>query len=184
MKPVRRCRGVLFFAIFIAIAGFKNAIPSDFREIEFRVTDHQDGIEDFNKLDVQLESVAIHPKIASRNNGWIVLATDFPLIDIVPLKNGLYLSTGTYQVPSGVYDAVRVKFKTVDGDLYSDMPPSLSAKNTTIATNIDLSDSGVQLALVLDLYVESQTDHEPNLYVVKVKEIRVGSDSTSDQADH
>ena len=149
---------------------------TELREIEFRVTDHQAGIEDFHKLNVQLQSVAIHPKNAARNSGWLELASDFPFIDIVPLKNGRYVSSGTFQIPFAVYDAVRVKFQSVCGELHNNKPPSLTAKNTTVAARFDLSkkiESDNKLALVLDLYVESLTDHEPNLYQVKVREVRL-----------
>lgn len=167
-------RQLLLTAVF-ALLSIGTANATELRAFEFRVTDHQAGIEDFLKLDVKLESLAIHPKGAGRREGWIELNSDFQLIDIVPLKNGRYVSVGTFEVPLGIYDAVRIKFEHVSGDLKSNRPPDLSAKNTTVATTFDLSEStitGEQPALVLDLYVESQTDHEPDLYEVKVKEIR------------
>ena len=151
-------------------------VSTELREFEFRITDHQAGIEDFSRLDVQLASVSIHPKNAARNDGWIELDREFELIDIVPLKNGRYVSSGIYQVPSAVYDAIRVRFQSVVGELHNDMPPSLLVKDTTVALKFDLTGNISvynKLALVLDLYVESQTDHEPNLYAVKVREVRV-----------
>lgn len=147
-------------------------VPEGMRSLEIRVTDHQAGIEDFQNLGVRLQSVSIHPKGAARREGWIVLERAFPLIDIVPLKNGLYESAGVFDVPTGNYDAVKIEFLNIEGDLHSNDSLSISADNTTVATSINLT-TEPQLALVLDLYVESQTDHEDGLYVVKVKEIRV-----------
>lgn len=142
------------------------------RSIELRVTDHQAGIEDFRSLGVRLKSIGIHPKGESRRQGWINLNNEFSSIDIVPLKNGRYVKAGTFDVPMGIYDAVKVQFENVDGELLSNRVPRLSADDTIVATNIDLS-AKTQVAVVLDLYVESLTDHEPDLYIVKVKEIRV-----------
>lgn len=165
---------VLCLAVCIALFHVGRVVPSDLREFEFRVTDHQAGIEDFRKLEVLLESVAIHPKEAARNDGWIELDANFSFIDIVPLKDGRFVSSGKYLVPSGKYDAIKVRFQNVVGELHSDMKPTLSAKDSIVSTSLDLSSTGERIpALVLDLYVESQTDHEPNLYVVKVKEVRV-----------
>lgn len=144
----------------------------DTRSIELRVTDHQAGIEDFRSLGVRLKSIGIHTKGAPRRQGWLDLRSEYSSIDIVPLKNGRYVTAGSFNVPVGIYDAVKVQFESVDGELISNITPKLSADDTTVAVNIDLL-SGAQAAVVLDLYVESLTDHEPDLYVVKVKEIRV-----------
>lgn len=171
---------VLFFSTVFVFSNLSSASTGtgvgELREFQFRVTDHQAGIEDFIQLDVILESFAIHPSGEARNEGWIEFDNEYFPIDIVPLKNGRSVSTGIHLAPWGTYDAVRVKFKNVSGKLHNGMPPRITGKNTTVSASFDLHQIAVSkkpIALVLDLYVESQTDHEPNLYVVKIKEVRV-----------
>ncbi len=160
-------------ALMCVVTGGVVAEP-ELKPLELRITDHQAGIEEFKRLGVSLESVEIHRKGSPRKQGWTTLIGNVPCVDIVPLKNGLYTSISTAQIPVAQYDAIRVRFQHLDGVLHSGQNPDLTAESTTVLVPIDML-SLISPALVLDLYVESQTDHAPNKYVVKVKEIRVES---------
>jgi len=165
------CLNVLLVAYISTSYAFDTA---DTGVVELRVTDHQAGIEDFRELGVRLRYVAIHPESEPRHEGWIELSQEFVLIDIVPLKDGRYVSTGVFTLPTGKYNALKVEFSSLEGVLHNNMLPDLSGEDTTVAASLEVF-ADTPLVLTVDLYVESQTDHKPNLYVVKVREIRVGS---------
>lgn len=142
-------------------------------EVEIRITDHAPGIADFSELKVGLKSLSLHARGQPRNAGWHELVRELQPVDIVPLKNGRYEARGTARLPAGRYDAVRIRFASLQGALRSGEAPVLSARDTTVAANVELRASS-RTPLVIDLYAENQTDHEPLRYVVKVKDVRVG----------
>ena len=143
-------------------------------QIEVRVTDHKPGIDQFRLLEVELRSISLHTKGKGRREGWVELASSVPAIDIVPLKDGRFKSLGLRPAAAGTYDAVRIRFAATTGVLKRGGRPTLEGEDTVVATNVVVAPTGSN-PLVIDLYVEDQTEHDPPLYVVKVKEIRLGS---------
>jgi len=140
-------------------------------QVEFRVTDHAPAIEQFRSLSVVLRRVEIHRADSARREGWLELVSGSPAIDIVPLKDGVTRSLGTHRVPAGRYDAVRVRFAELGGELESGARPPIEARDTVVAIELDVP-VRQRVVLLLDLYAEDQTEHEPPRYVVKVREVR------------
>lgn len=161
--------------VLIGAVGTANVALADapLRAVEVRITDHAPGIADFKSLNVQLEGISIHRKRSARREGWVNLVGRSDAIDIVPLKDGRYVSIGTTMLPAGRYDALRIRFATLGGELHSGKPPDLSADDATVAIKVDLREND-HTPIVVDLYAESQTDHAPERYVVKVKDVRIG----------
>lgn len=143
------------------------------RQIELRITDHKPGIADFKNLSVGLAAISIHTKGAARKEGWQELLKSSAPVDIVPLKDGKFEVLGSIEIPALRYDAVRIKFSQLHGELHSGLNPKLSARDTIVATRVDLRVKG-DTTLLVDLFAENQSDHVPNKYVIKVKEVRVG----------
>lgn len=142
-------------------------------DLEVRVTDHKPGIDQFSALDVTLKAVALHEKGQGRREGWRDIAGPSPAIDIVPLKDGVYESLGSVRVPTGAYDAVAVRFDKVDGELKADHEPTIWLEDAIVRIDLAITEQE-NLPLVVDLYAEDQTEHDPPRYVVKVKEVRLG----------
>ncbi len=164
--PLALAMSVLAVTVSIARAG------SPMGQLEMRVTDHKPGIDQFRSLDVTLASVALHERGKGRHEGWIDIAGQTEAIDIVPLKDGLFVSLGMQEVPTAAYDAVALRFAAVDGRLKTDK--ELSVWHEDAIVRIDLAITEQENApLVIDLYAEDQTEHDPPRYVVKVKEVRL-----------
>lgn len=97
-----------------------------------------------------------------------------PPTDVVPLKQGRWVALGTEHVPTGRYDAVRVRFGAIRGELTRGGVGTMVPDASIVAIDLDVTPGG-QYALLIDLYVEDQSDHRPGLYAVKIQEVRIAS---------
>lgn len=173
-SPVIRGTLVLAIGVLLAQPGCSAAEDRKGR-VTVRVTDHRAGIGDFTTLEVQFAEISLHRGRASRWTGWVELLRDCPAVDIVPLKEGRWARVGANEVPGGRYDAMRVRFGAIQGRLRRGGPPTMAPIETTIAIDLEVRpDSG--RAVLIDLYVEDQTDHQPGLYAVKVHDVTVGEE--------
>jgi hypothetical protein len=143
-------------------------------QIEVRVTDHRAGIGDFSTLRVELAEVSLHRRGEPRGKGWVELFRSAPAVDIVPLKDGRWAAVGSGQVETGRYDAVRVRFGEVRGELRRGGFGQMAPMESTVAVDLAL-ELASRCFVLIDLYVEDQSDHQPGLYAVKVRDIRVGT---------
>ena len=162
---------VLSSVCLLAVAAIPVAAqPSG--SLELRITDHRPGIADFRWLEVTVGDLAIHRKGEGRKTGWVDLVEIAPAIDIVPLKDGLWRPLATVDLPVGDYDALRVRFAGAAGELLNSSRPEVRTDDTVVRFDLTVRPDAVQ-PLVLDLYAEDLTDHEPQHYVVRVKEVRL-----------
>lgn len=142
-------------------------------QLEVRVTDHRPGVDQFRSLDVTLEAVALHEKGQGRRDGWIDIVGETEAIDIVPLKDGRFVSLGLQGVPTGDYDAVAIRFAEVEGQLKAGGDPTIWLDDAIVSVDVTIREQD-NTPLVVDLYAEDQTEHDPPRYEVKVKEVRLG----------
>jgi|GEM_PF-6987913 len=142
-------------------------------QLEVRVTDHKPGIDQFSALDVTLEAIALHERGKGRRDGWIDIVGETTAIDIVPLKDGRFESLGVKDVPIGEYDAVAVRFAAVHGKLKAEGNPTIWLDDAIVRIDVAVTEQA-NTPLVLDLYAEDQTEHDPPRFEVKVKEVRLG----------
>ena len=164
-------RAILPSALLMpALAAFAGAPMG---QLEVRVTDHKPGIDQFSALDVTLRAVALHEKGEGRRKGWIDIVDQTEAIDIVPLKDGRFVSLGTQDVPVGDYDAVAVRFASVEGQLKAAGKPTVWLDDAIVSVDLSITKQK-NTPLVIDLYAEDQTEHDPPRYEVKVKEVRLG----------
>ncbi|MBI3706169.1 MAG: DUF4382 domain-containing protein [Proteobacteria bacterium] len=138
--------------------------------VEIRVTDHRDGIEAFRSLIVVLDDVAFHATGSARDSGWLSVMRSTDPVDIVPLKGGLWAALGRNEVAAGDYDAVRVRFASIHGVFRQGPGSPIVGRDSALAAKIRVV-AGVTRAVLLDFYVEDQTDHEPRHYVVKLRRV-------------
>ena len=108
-----------------------------------------------------------------RREGWIDIVGQTAAIDIVPLKDGRFVSLGMQDVPTGDYDAVAVRFAAVEGQLKAGGDPTIWLDDAIVRIDVSVTEQANR-PLVLDLYAEDQTEHDPPRFEVKVKEVRLG----------
>ena len=166
---------VIAGAVLLAGADYRNRDACADRAVgmlEVRLTDHRPGIADFRWLEVAVGRLAIHRTGGGRREGWVEVVAGVPAIDIVPLKDGVWRPLGEASVPAGEYDAVRVQFDHARGELLSGSITPVLTEDTVVRLNLSVPEESTR-PVVLDLFAEDQTDHEPQRYVVKVKEVRL-----------
>lgn len=172
MPAIGMKRRLLVAIVFLTIPVVALA-SAPMGKLEVRVTDHKPGIDQFSSLEVSLEAVALHERGKGRRDGWIDIVGKTEAIDIVPLKDGRFVSLGMQDVPSGDYDAVAVRFAAVEGTLKADSDPTIWLDDAIVRIDLAITEHE-NTPLVLDLYAEDQTEHDPPRYEVKVKEVRLG----------
>jgi hypothetical protein len=156
-------------AVIVAAFG---AIPSLAAEgaIEVRVTDHAAGIASFAALEVSLAEVAVHIRGAPRQEGWTIVAEQTVPVDIVPLKRGRWAAIARTRLGAGAYDLVRVRFGALDGRPHEGPRHAVVGDDATAAAQLLVPPDELQ-AILIDLYVEDQTDHEPQRFAVKLRRV-------------
>lgn len=160
-------------SVLLALAACSAQGEQQTGTVTVRVTDHRAGIGDFTTLHVTFTEISLHRKGSLRWTGWVEVLRHSPAVDIVPLKEGRWATVGEAPVATGRYDAMRVQFGEVQGALRSGGAVTMIPIGTTIAVGLDVEADGRQ-AVLIDLYVEDQTDHQPGQYAVKIQEVTVG----------
>jgi hypothetical protein len=163
--PARIARAALAgFALLAAAA----AAPSPQGAIELRITDHRAGIDDFVAVHVAVAEVLLHRAGSPRSAGWVPVLRDAPPVDIAPLKEGRSAPLGKAGVPAGRYDAVRVVARVERAQPKRGPPVPIVDAAAVVALSLEL-DPGGRAPLLLDFYLEDQTDHHPPRYELKLR---------------
>lgn len=139
--------------------------------VEVRLTDHRAGIRDFTALRVELAEVSLHPRGQPRRRGWVAVIRHAPAVDIVPLKDGRWATVGQGPVAAARYDAVRVRFGAIRGLLRNGGIAEVLPLGSAVAVDLTV-EPGSTRAVLIDLYVEDQSDHPSGRYVLKVQAVR------------
>lgn len=164
---------VLGASVLLALAACSTQGERQTGRVAVHVTDHRAGIGDFTTLHVQFAEISLHRRGSLRWTGWVELLRNSPAVDIVPLKDGRWATVGEARVEADRYDAVRAQFGDIQGTLRHGKRLNVSPIGSTIAVDLDVQPDS-RRAVLIDLYVEDQTEHQPGLYAVKIQEITIG----------
>ncbi len=173
MTAARYIAGVVASVVLIVFSVGTGKTALGEGVLEIRVTDHQPGIEDFARLDVAVSEVLLHRQGEARNEGWVTVLESGDAVDIVPLKNGKFVRLGQSLITGGRFDAVRVSLGAVSGRLRSGGMAPLETDGSTLRVKLAV-EPGSRQSILIDLFVENQTEHEGGSYVVKVRRIEIG----------
>lgn len=178
MSGLLPARGLLVaIGAVLILAG--EALGGSVGRVEVRVTDHRAGIADFAAFWVAFDEVSLHRKGYPRGSGWVAVVLDARLVDIVPLKDGRSAPIGGASVEAGRYDAVRVGLGSARGDLWRGGRADVILVRSAVAVDLDLEPGTTQVVLI-DLYVEDQSEHQPRRYGLKVRAVRVAVPARSE----
>jgi hypothetical protein len=158
----------------LAVPGAARTALRDAGEVELRVTDHRAGIEDFHAVDVSLTDVSLHPAGRTRGEGWVPALSAAPAVDIVPLKDGRWTAAGTARVPAQRYDAIRIAAAVSRGRRKTGAALPIAPASATVAIGL-VVDVQVRVPILLDFYLEDQTEHHPPRYALKLRRVSVGA---------
>src|SRR5918999_510581 len=122
---------------------------------EVRIKDHRDAIDDFSRLLLTIDRIAISPKPGLRfwQTSWKELRPSQAFVDLTKYvdKDSARIFRG--EIDAGAFDAFHLKIKSVDGLLKKNQR-SVPVKNTIgpVKLSFDIAARG-ETVLVLDLTI-------------------------------
>jgi Domain of unknown function (DUF4382) len=138
---------------------------------EVRIKDHREAIDDFSRLLLTIDRVAISPKPGLRfwQTSWKELRTSQASVDLTKYVGTDSAMIFRADIDAGAFDAFHLKIKSVDGLLKKNRR-SAPVKNTIgpIKLSFDIAARG-ETVLVLDLTVIDLSDHPPRGYELSLK---------------
>ena len=168
----------LFFTFILAagLALFGCGASSDSGDastgtLEIHVTDHREAIGDFARLDVEIDTVRLHPKrlLSLRQKDWLDLQPSVASVDLTQYTDRRTLAIWSGELSAGRFEAVHLKLKGAGGELKE------SAEATPVADEagpVRLPfevKTGETTRIVVDLVVLDMSDHPNRGYEVHVR---------------
>ena len=139
--------------------------------LEIRIKDHREAIEDFAKLDLSIESVALSRRATLKfwTIGWQDFAPQTGTIDLTRYTGGKSASIVRAMVGAAAFDAIHLKLNRVQGVLKKDRSVT-AVKNliTPVKLAFEVLPQG-ETIVVLDLVVMDLSDHPPRSYELSVR---------------
>jgi hypothetical protein len=136
-----------------------------------QVSDHREAIGDFERLDMTIERIGLHPANAPRTEGWLEFEPDPAVVDLTRVTGDSTVTVLQTPVPSGPYDAVRLAVSEGEGTLKIGNTVTLPGFEEAARFEFRLQE-GDTVTLVLDIIVESQEDHPGGGYEMNLSNIR------------
>lgn len=138
---------------------------------EVRIKDHREAIDDFSRLLLEIDKVAISPKPGLRfwQTSWKELSPSPASVDLTKYVGKESAKIFRADIDAGAFDAFHLKIKSVDGLLKKNQH-SAPVKNTIgpVKLAFDIAARG-ETVLVLDLTVIDFSDHPPRGYELNLK---------------
>lgn len=171
----------LLFLIFGAALGLALAgcnTPSDSSDgasptgvLEIHLTDHREAIGDFVRLDVEIDTLRLHPKrrLSLRKSDWLDLRPSVASVDLTQYVEKRTIAVWRGELPTGRFEAVHLKLKSARGELKESAeiaPVADEARPIRLPFDIRASDV---TRIVVDLVVFDMSDHPNRGYEVHVR---------------
>jgi hypothetical protein len=147
------------------------AAQPDQGTFEVRIKDHRDAIDDFSRLLIILDRVAISPKpgLMFWQTSWKEFSPSPPSVDLTKYVGNDSATVLRADTAAGAFDAFHLKIKSIDGLLKKNQRTA-PVKNTIAAINLSFDIAPrTETVLVLDLTVIDFSDHPPRGYELSLK---------------
>ena len=154
----------------VELAVFSQGIPSPSQgALEVRLKDHREAIGDFLKLEIDVDTVGIHPKGAGRNQGWVTLKPGRDKVDLTKYTDGKSAFMFEGRVDTGSYEAIDLKIKGLKSVL-KETRRQVPVTNHVGPIRLSFSVQQKEKTLiVLDLVVMDRSDHPGRGYQLHIK---------------
>ena len=171
-------RFVLPLSIILGLASIGCNTPSDSNgdatstgSLEIHVTDHREAIGDFARLEVEIDTVRLHPKrlLSLRQSDWLDLQPAVASADLTQYTEKRTLGIWSGDLPAGRFEALHLKLKGVDGELKESagsVPVADEARPIHLPFEVRENDV---TRVVVDLVVLDMSDHPNRGYEVHVR---------------
>ena len=139
--------------------------------LEIHVTDHREAIGDFARLEVEIDTVRVHPKrlLSLRQSDWLDLKPDVASVDLTQYTEKRTVAIWRGELSTGRFEALHLKLKGTDGELKEsaeDAPVADEAGPIRLPFDIR---AGEATRIVIDLVVLDMSDHPDRGYEVHVR---------------
>ncbi len=138
--------------------------------LEIQISDHREAIGDFERLDLTIKSVGLHPASASRTEGWLEFAPDTPVVNLTQVVGDPAVTILQRAVPPGMYDAVRLVVADGEGKLKAGDGVAVPGFEEAARLVFTLQE-GQTITLVMDVTVESKADHPGGGYEMHLRSV-------------
>lgn len=135
--------------------------------IEVQITDHREAIGDFDRLDITIERIGVHPAIAARTEGWMDFEPDTAVVDLTQVLDGRTAAILEAELPTGEYDAMRLQVTSGAGDLKTGEAVTVPGFEQAVRVPFAVR-SDATVGIVIDLVVESEDDHPGGGYEINI----------------
>lgn len=156
----------LLFVLISLLVSCASGVDSPGR-IEVRITDHREAIDDFDRLDITIEDIGVHPVNAARTEGWTDFEPGTTVVDLTQVLDGRMATILEAELPAGEYDAMRLRVASGAGDLKIGEAVTVPGFEQAVRVPFAVR-SGVTIAIVIDLAVESEDDHPGGGYEINI----------------
>jgi len=157
-------------AVFFFLAATGCSRQSEKGILEIRIKDHEEAIGYFSKVNIDLETVRLSPKIGFRfwRLGWVNLNPSLDRLDLTEFVNNSGVAVFREEVDSGSFEAFDLKIRSVKGILRqgSEEVP-VDNKVTPIALSFTVNPGEVTM-IVIDLSLMDMSDHPPATYELQL----------------
>ena len=139
--------------------------------LDIHLTDHREAIGDFARLEVEIDSVRLHPKrlLSLRQSDWLDLQPTVAIADLTQYTDRRTLAIWSGELPAGRFEALHLKLKGAEGKLkepVEDAPVADEAGPIRLPFDIR---AGETTRIVVDLVVLDMSDHPNRGYEVHVR---------------
>lgn len=162
-------------ALSLALVGCNTPSDSDDAgpsgTLEIHLTDHREAIGDFARLDVEIDTVRLHPKrlLSLRRSDWLDLSPAVARVDLTQVTDKRTIAIWRGELPSGRFEALHLKLKSAGGELQASAETVPVADETRpIRLPFDVRPHDVT-RIVVDLVVLDMSDHPNRGYEVHVR---------------
>lgn len=168
---------VFSVALGLALAGCNapsdsnDGAPSAVGTLEIHLTDHREAIGDFTRLDVDIDTVRVHPRrlLSLRQTDWLDLSPAVVSVDLTQYTEKRTIAVWRGELPSGRFEAVHLKLKNAAGELKESAElVSVADEARPIRLPFDVRANDVT-RIVVDLVVLDMSDHPKRGYEVHVR---------------
>jgi hypothetical protein len=139
--------------------------------LEIQIKDHREAIDDFAKLNINIDKILISPKSGLKfwQTSWKEFTPSIPTVDLTEYIGKKTASIFHRAIDAGSFDGFHLKLKNIDASLKKQHRAAL-VKNTigSLKLSFQVPVKGATL-LVLDLVVTDFSDHPPRGYELGIK---------------
>jgi len=162
---------LVVWLLLVGVVNDARAAERDQGILEIQIKDHRDAIDDFEKLTITIDKVAVSPKPGLKfwQTGWKDFAVTTEPIDLTKYVGKKTAQVFRAPVDAGAFDAFRLRIKSIDALLKK------TRRKTTVKNSIGPFKLAYEVRpntdtlLILDLVVTDISDHPPGGYELALK---------------